>query len=158
MQEQISPSATKRSAKSAALAALAQRRLTESQLWQKLERKGYDRDDIASAIEACKRGGYLDDRLYADLYVQGTRKAVGNARLVAALIAKGIDSEAARSSVDAAPRAENARCADALATLERRRPGISYPAAARALERLGFPASVIYAVLRERINVDSMSV
>jgi regulatory protein len=150
--------ATKRSAKSAALAALAQRRLTESQLWRKLERKGYEHDEIASAVEACKRGGYLDDRLYADLYVQGARKAVGNARLVAALIAKGIDSEAARSSVEGAPRGENERCADALATLERRRPGINYPAAARALERLGFPASVIYAVLRERINGDSMPV
>lgn len=134
------------------------RRLTESQLWTKLERKGYEHDDIASAVEACRRGGYLDDRLYADLYVHGARKAVGNARLVAALIAKGIDSEAARSSVDGAPRGESERCADALATLERRRPGINYPAAARALERLGFPASVIYAVLRERIGGDSMSV
>jgi SOS response regulatory protein OraA/RecX len=147
-----------RSAKAAALSALAQRRLTESQLWKKLERKGYEHDEIESAVEACKHGGYLDDRLYADLYVQGARKAVGNARLIAALVAKGIDGEAARSSVDAAPRVETERCADALLALERRRPGINYPAAARALERLGFPASVIYAVLRERINGDSTSV
>lgn len=150
--------ATKRSAKSAALAALAQRRLTESQLWAKLQRKGYEHDEIASAVETCKRGGYLDDRLYAELYVHGARKAVGNARLVAALIAKGIDSEVARSSVDAAPRVETERCTDALIALERRRPGLNYPAAARALERLGFPASVIYAVLRERIGGDAMSV
>ncbi|MGH7684129.1 MAG: regulatory protein RecX, partial [Vulcanimicrobiaceae bacterium] len=134
------------------------RRLTESQLWAKLERKGYEHDEIASAVETCKRGGYLDDKLYADLYVHGARKAVGNARLIAKLVAKGVDSDVACSSVDEAPRAEEERCIDALVTLERRRPGISYPAAARALERLGFPASVIYAVLRQRISEDSTSV
>jgi regulatory protein len=148
--------AAKRSAKSAALAALAQRRLTESQLWSKLQRKGYEHDDIAAVVQECKHSGYLDDRLYADLYVNGTRKAVGDARLIAALVAKGIDSDVARMSVEGAPSAEAERCLDALAALERRRPGINYPTAARALERLGFPASVIYGVLRRRIGGDAM--
>jgi SOS response regulatory protein OraA/RecX len=81
----------------------------------------------------------------------GARKAVGNARMVAALVSKGIDTEIARASVAEAQEPERERCASALAALQRRRPEISYPSAARALERLGFPASVIYTVLRERI-------
>jgi len=112
--------------------------------------------EIASAVEACKRAGYLDDKLYAELYVNGARKAVGNARMVAALIAKGVDREVARDSVASAPASESERCEAALCALQRKRPDIGYPSAARALERLGFPASTIYAVLRARIAVDSM--
>ena len=135
---------------------LAQRRLTEAQLWARLERKGYEHDEIARAVEACKRDGYLDDKLYAELYVHGARKSVGDMRMVAALIAKGIDRDVARESVAAAPASERERCAAALSALERKRPDIGYPSAARALERLGFPASTIYAVLRARIATDSM--
>jgi len=137
----------------AALRALGQRRLTEAQLWARLERKGYRDDEIAAAVDDCKRNGYLDDKLYAELYVHGsgTRKALGNARLIAALVAKGVDREVARDAVARASSGERQRCSDALAALERKRPEIGYPSAARALERLGFPASVIYAVLRERI-------
>ena len=161
MQEQISLSTTKGCAKSARLAALralAQRRLTEAQLWSRLERKGFLDDAIAAAVASCKRDGYLDDKLYAELYVHGAgaRKAVGDVRLIAALIAKGIDAQIARTSVDAAPARERERCVAALDSLERRRPGIGCPSAARALERLGFPASLIYAVLRERITASSV--
>jgi regulatory protein len=141
------------SAKLAALRALAQRRLTEAQLWSRLERKNFAGDEVAAAVAACKREGYLDDKLYAELYVNGARKAVGNARMVAALISKGIDRDVACASVAANPADERERCVAALASLMRRRPQMSYPSAARALERLGFPASIIYAILRERIGV-----
>jgi SOS response regulatory protein OraA/RecX len=130
--------------------------LTEAQLWARLERKGFPDDDVAAAIATCKRDGYVDDRLYAELFVvgRGARKAVGDARLVAALVARGIDAEIARDVVSAAsPASERERCAHALESLERKRPGIGYPSAARALERLGFPASVIYAALRRRIGM-----
>lgn len=135
-----------------ALRALAQRRLTEAQLWSRLERKGFGDDAIASAVAKCKEDGYLDDRLFAELYIIGARKAVGDARLVAALVRKGIDREIAQGSIAAAPATERARCLAALVAMERRRPGIGYPSAARALERLGFPASIVYATLRERIG------
>lgn len=146
---------TKRSAKSTALAALAARRLTEAQLWSKLERKGFEHEEISAAVEACKHAGYLDDKLYAELFVHGARKAVGNARMVAKLIAKGIDSDIARRCVAEAPGTESERCDAALSALQRKRPDIGYPSAARALERLGFPASTIYGVLRARIGADS---
>lgn len=135
-----------------ALRSLAQRRLTEAQLWQRLERRAYSTEEIAGAVAACKRDGYLDDKLYAELYVHGLRKAVGDARLVAALVAKGVDRTIAQASVAGGPRNERERCRAALDALQRRRPEIGYPSAARALERLGFPASLIYSILRERIG------
>ena len=135
---------------------MAQRRLTESQLWARLERKGYPDEEIEDAVAACKREGYLDDKLYADLYVTGARKAVGDARMIAALTAKGIDRDVALVSVQHGPLDERARCNAALDALERRRPELSYPSAARSLERLGFPASLIYAILRERIGSNGM--
>ena len=93
-----------------ALRSLAQRRLTEAQLWSRLERKGFADDEIADAVARCKHDGYLDDKLYAELYVTGARKAVGDARMIAALTAKGIDRDVALFRYRAA-RSTNARVA-----------------------------------------------
>jgi SOS response regulatory protein OraA/RecX len=72
-------------------------------------------------------------------------------------VARGIDGEIARQAVAGAATSQRQRCAAALDALERKRPGIGYPSAARALERRGFPASVIYAILRERIAASCSS-
>lgn len=136
-------------ARIAALRMLAIRRLTAAQLWKKLEARGYSDTAIAVAIADCKRDGYLDDDLFATLYVEGPRKAVGDARLVAELVKRGIDRDAAQRAVASAPSTQADRLATAYAKLRRTKPDLSYQSAARALERLGFPASVIYRVLRE---------
>jgi regulatory protein len=131
---------------------LAQRRLSESQLWERLARRGYPDDEIRSAVESCKRDGFVDDALFARLFVDGRVKAVGNARLVAELVRRGIDRDAAKASVASAERDQEQRLGNAIDKLFRTRSNLSYPSAARALERLGFPASAIYRQLRERVH------
>ena len=148
------PQATTSRARVAALALLAQRRLTEAQLWKRLQSRGYDDDEIAGAVASCKADGYVDDRLYAALYVEGARKAVGDARLRADLVKRGIDREAAIGVVAAAPLGERARIEAAYAKIRRVQPQLAYSAVARKLERLGFPAQAIYRLLRERAGAE----
>lgn len=138
----------KAKARVAALRLLAQRRLTEAALWQKLMRKGYPDDEIREAVAACRRDGYLDDALFAVLFIEGRVKAVGDARLVAELVRRGVDRETALASVARAQNGEADRLDAAVAKLFRTRPGVSYPSAARALERLGFSTAGIYRRLR----------
>ena len=132
-----------------ALRALAQRRLTEAQLWAKLKRKGFADEEIHQAVASCKRDGYLDDKLFAELFIEQKRKAIGNTRLVGELVKRGIDRDVAAQAVQRASVDEPQRADDAIAKLFRTKSTLSYPSAARTLERLGFPASLIYRKLRE---------
>ena len=132
----------------AALRILARRRLTEAQLWQRLERKGYSAEEIRGAVADCKDNGYLDDRLFAALFVEQKRKPLGNRRLMGELIKRGIDRGVAGDVVGNASHGEAERIDLAIEKIFRTKAQTSYPSAARALERLGFPASLIYRKLR----------
>ncbi|HEY6325276.1 MAG TPA: regulatory protein RecX [Candidatus Cybelea sp.] len=134
---------------SAALAFLARQRCTEARLWQHLEKKGFAAGAVREAVERCKSERFLDDRLYARLYVEGRRKPVGDGRLVGELIRKGVNGEAAAEAVASLDRDEGSRCGAAFLRLHDTNPELSYPSVARRLERLGFPAATIYRILRE---------
>lgn len=136
-----------------ALRLLAQRRLTESQLWTRLQRRGYTEEEIRETVDSCKRDGFIDDHLFAQLFIDGRVKAVGDARLVAELVKRGIDRAAAEASLASAERRESERLDVAIEKLFRTRASLSLPNAARALERLGFPASAIYRRLRSRAQM-----
>ena len=138
------------SARLTALRILAARRLTESQLWQRLARRGYDEEEVRGAVASCIADGFVDDALFAKLYIDGRPKAVGNVRLVAELVRKGIERGAAQRAVGEAEREEPERLTAAIEKLFRTRPSLSYPSAARSLERLGFPTHAIYRELRDR--------
>lgn len=133
----------------AALHALAQRRLTQAQLWKKLERKGFDDTTIRDVIARCLADGLLDDQLFARLFIESVRKPVGNARLVGQLVSRGIDPQVASDSVGMHEVSEHDRCTAASLRAVKRNPNVSYACLARSLERCGFPASIIYRVLRE---------
>ncbi len=140
------------SARVTALRMLAQRRLTQAQLWQKLERRGFPDEDIRAAVDRCRSDGLLDDALFALLFVEQKRKPLGNARLVGELIKRGIDRDAAAAAVQSGETTESQRCDLALQRIFAKKPDVSYPTAARALERAGFPASLIYAKLRDHAS------
>jgi len=133
----------------AALGLLARQRLTQAQLWQRLERKGFEDEAIRDAIERCKRDGFVDDKLFARFYVEKKHSAVGDARLIGELVNKGIDRDAAAEAVESLDDDERRRCAAAFEAMARKNAAIAYPSAARKLERLGFPAATIYRVLRQ---------
>jgi regulatory protein len=134
-----------------ALRMLAARRLTEAQLWKKLDQKGFSHEEVAAAVERAKQGRFLDDRLYASLYIDGRGKIVGNRRLVADLVKRGIDRELACSMIEQSSQTEEERLAAAYEKLVRTKSSISMPTAARTLERKGFGAALIYQFLRSEM-------
>lgn len=98
-------------------------------------------------VERFRLDGFLDDRLFAALFVESRCKAVGDARLVAELVQRGVERTIATAAVAEAGNEEQ-RLERAIEKLFDARSGISYPSAARSLERMGFPAPRIYRALR----------
>ncbi len=136
----------------AAVRLLAARRLTKTQLAQKLRERGYSSEAVQEALSECEREQYLDDRTFAQLYVKRVldRKSIGRMRLMRELVHQGIDGGMAREVLDELDEDESERIDRALVKLEAMRPQDQYGQLARRLERLGFTAPEIARALRRR--------
>lgn len=133
---------------------LARRTHFRREIEDKLARRGYPPEEIGETLERLAARRYLDDAEAARQLVAGRLArpgGYGRARLAAELAARGVDGEVARDVLDdllpeddlPAARAEARRWAGGVG-------GKSPEALARRLERRGFSARAIAAVLRER--------
>ena len=66
---------------------------TEAQLRRKLEESEYPKEAVESAIAYVTSYGYLDDRRYAEHYIEWKKQGKGKARLKMELVQKGISRE-----------------------------------------------------------------
>lgn len=135
-----------------ALRWLSQRSLSIREVNQRLDRRGLDPEEIAAAIEALKRLGYLDDlKLSQQIAEKSVARHEGPARLAARLAQRGVSPETSRQVSQAL-----AQETDWLAIAEplRERYDMSSPKGRlrfiRHLAREGFPAAVIYRLAGER--------
>jgi regulatory protein len=135
-----------------ALRLLAAKRLTRAQLQRKLRDRGFAPEAVQEAVEECERRNYLDDRTFAQLFVENAleRKPIGRMRLLRDLLKQGIDSELAREIVAQTDSSEDERLDAALRRLEASRPGERFDRLARRLATMGFTAPAIMRALRRR--------
>lgn len=89
-------------ARDAALRLLAVRARSESELRDRLRRKGATEETTAAVIEALERVGLLDDRAFARLWIEERvrLRPVGRRRALSELRAKGIPREMAEAAAD----------------------------------------------------------
>ena len=120
---------------------------------QKLARRGYEADEVASALARLTEMGYLDDAAFARGLVRLRSATRGSLAVAAELAAKGIDRQgtaAALAEVDA-----DSQLASATLLAERmcpRGPDIGYrevlDRVGVKLLRRGFPSGIVRAACR----------
>lgn len=78
-----------------ALNLLSYRQRSEKEVYLSLKRKGFEENQIKNAIEYCKENNYLDDKLFAESYINDklNLNKFGTERIKYELIIKGISKE-----------------------------------------------------------------
>jgi len=128
---------------------LARRTHFRREIADKLAQRSYPRAEIDEALARLAARRYLDDAEAARQFVAGrlARGGYGRARLAAELAARGVEREVVGAVLDDLLPEDDLEAARD----EARRARAKDPAAlARRLERRGFSARAIAAVLRER--------
>ncbi len=135
-----------------ALRMLAGKRLSKAQLAKKLRDRGFAPDVVRDAVAECERRRYIDDRTFAQLFVESAveKKAIGPLRLMRDLLKQGIDADLAREVVAQTEPGHDERLERAIRKLEASRPGERFDRLARRLVTQGFTAPAIARALRER--------
>lgn len=80
-------------AKKRALYLLTDMDRTESQLYEKLKKTGYSEENIAKAIAYVKSYGYIDDRRYAQHYLDIMKESRSRLRIRMDLNKKGVPKD-----------------------------------------------------------------
>jgi len=136
-----------REAERRALALLARAEQSAFLLRGKLELRGFSKRAIGLALERLVEGGWLDDRRFARAYAASrlSRRAEGPTSLAAALRAKGIDADTAKSVIGELFDAEARQSALGAAYKRISRRYQDRETAREALQELGYKSSEISA-------------
>ena len=82
------------SAKQVAVRLLARREHSAEEIRQKLEKREFDADEIATALLELKQGDWQSDERYAEAYVRVRRlKGFGPVRIASELRERGVDEQ-----------------------------------------------------------------
>lgn len=126
---------------------------TEAQLRRKLEESEYPKKAVESAIAYVASYGYLDDRRYAEHYIEWKKQGKGKARLKMELAQKGISREIIEEVLEATDFGETRETIRQL-ILKKRKSNTAMDEKEKQrlygfLMRKGFSSSDILAVMRE---------
>lgn len=126
---------------------------TEAQLRRKLEESEYPKEAVESAIAYVTSYGYLDDRRYAEHYIEWKKQGKGKARLKMELVQKGISREIIEEVLESTDFGETREIIRQI-ILKKRKTDIPMNEKEKQriygfLMRKGFSSSDILAVMRE---------
>ena len=126
---------------------------TEAQLRRKLEESEYPKEAVESAIAYVTSYGYLDDRRYAEHYIEWKKQGEGKARLKMELVQKGISREIIEEVLESTDFGETREMIRQI-ILKKRKTDIPMNEKEKQriygfLMRKGFSSSDILAVMRE---------
>ena len=126
---------------------------TEAQLRRKLEESEYPKEAVESAIAYVTSYGYLDDRRYAEHYIEWKKQGKGKARLKMELVQKGISREIIEEVLESTDFGETREMIRQI-ILKKRKTDIPLNEKEKQriygfLMRKGFSSSDILAVMRE---------
>ena len=126
---------------------------TEAQLRRKLEESEYPKEAVESAIAYVTSYGYLDDRRYAEHYIEWKKQGKGKARLKMELVQKGISRENIEEVLESTDFGETREMIRQI-ILKKRKTDIPMNEKEKQrlygfLMRKGFSSSDILAVMRE---------
>ena len=126
---------------------------TEAQLRRKLEESEYPKEAVESAIAYVTSFGYLDDRRYAEHYIEWKKQGKGKARLKMELVQKGISREIIEEVLESTDFGETREMIRQI-ILKKRKTDIPMNEKEKQrlygfLMRKGFSSSDILAVMRE---------
>ena len=126
---------------------------TEAQLRRKLEESEYPKEAVESAIAYVTSYGYLDDRRYAEHYIEWKKQGKGKARLKMELVQKGISREIIEEVLESTDFGETREMSRQI-ILKKRKTDIPMNEKEKQrlygfLMRKGFSSSDILAVMRE---------